>query len=183
MAHDTTDFPKLPPDLIETARQLISTQDATQWVVGDFLAEVIDELQPHFQAAGTRVPRAEIIRQISTATGSDPSTLRDRECMARFFTLADRADFDMLTYSQLRACKAAGPAWRDFATRAADNLPAPVTVIRGWISAAGAGVPAWVGELDRISVLADRLAHDDQAPQAVADFGLAAGAVVQWLQG
>jgi hypothetical protein len=55
--------------------------------------------------------------------------------MSRFFGFKDRFEYEILTWSQLRACKPAGVDWRDladWAIESADNFggrPAPVDAI------------------------------------------------------
>jgi hypothetical protein len=152
--------PTLPDEVIETLRQLLTDADRHQFAVGDFLIEVVDELAP-------KVPRSSIIRECSNKTGADPSTLRDRECMARWYPPDVRREFDMLTYSQLRACKYAGEHWRDWAEWAAANLPAPVALIRQKIKSNGHDRPAWCGRWERALELLEQVRDDTSAQPEV----------------
>lgn len=151
---------KLPDEVIEHTRQLILSSDGHQWVIGDHLVAVVDEF-------GHMIPRHEIIRQLSGAVGADPSTLRDREIMARFFDRGVRAEYDMLTYSQLRACKSSGERWREYADWAAANLPAPVALIRARVKHNGHLPPAWVSRWERVLSIAALIAADEDAPPVV----------------
>jgi len=87
----------LPEQVIEVLRQLLDDGDKHQFNVGDFITDVIAEFP--------QVQRAELIRQLADRTGADRSTIRDRHNMAEFYPKDVRQEFDMLSYSQLRACK------------------------------------------------------------------------------
>jgi len=67
--------------------------------------------------------------------------MRDRESLARFFPPEVREEYPF-TYSQWRALRSAGSAWREYANWAADNLPAPVALIRAQIKSNGDLQPA-----------------------------------------
>jgi len=176
MSQDTRQSLRLPDEVIERARQLQSEAEGHQWHVGDFLVEVVDELGNYYTRQGVRNARAEIIRQLANGVGADASTLRDRECMARFYPLSIRREYNVLTYHQLRACKSAGERWREYADWALDNLPAPVALIRASIKHNGDLPPAWVGRWERMLAIADLLAADEQTPPVVR---LAAVALVE----
>lgn len=163
---------KLPDTIIETARQLYGESVSHQWLIGDFLVEVIDEISPVYKRLrdGDNVMRrirAGILRQVATGIGCDVTTLRDRESMARFFPVEVREEYSALTYHQLRACKAAGDSWKDHADWALENLPAPVALIRRRIKANGNDVPAWVSRWERIIVIAEQIKDDPRAPDKV----------------
>jgi hypothetical protein len=157
----------LPDEIIEQARQLQNDADRRQWPVGDFLVSVIDELGDEFGLLGIQHPRAWIIKTIANRIGADTSTLRDREVMARFFPRSVRERYDMLTYHQLRACKAAGDRWQDFAEWAATNLPAPVAVIRAKIKNGGELPEQWIARWDRMKELTGELVGDPATPPHV----------------
>ncbi len=132
----------LPDIIIETLRALANRGDTQQWEIGDFLVGVVDEIKKYVPDEGYTpevVTRARLLRELADRTGLDASTLRDREVMARFFTHADREAYHALTYHQLRACKGGGERWREYADRAMGSLPAPVRVIRSWVSSNGDG--------------------------------------------
>lgn len=152
--------PALPDEVIEGLRQLTDTAAGLQWATGDYLVGVVDEFTPYWERSGVRNGRAAIIGQLAASVGVDGSTLRDRECMARFYPTAERVKYDMLTYHQLRACKSAGPAWRTYADWAAGSL-ASVAKIRDKIAQDHNGVAAWVGRWDRLLALADMIIKDD----------------------
>jgi len=150
---------QLPEQVIETLRQLIDDGDKHQFTVGDFICDVMDEFP--------EVTRADLIRQMADRTGADRSTLRDRHNVARFYPPKVRKEFDMLTWSQLRACKAAGDEWREYAEWAMDNMPAPVAVIRARIKNNGDDQPYWIARWDRMQSLATLLVDDLDCPEVV----------------
>jgi hypothetical protein len=149
----------LPDQVIESLRQLLDDGDYHQFTVGDFIIDVLDEF--------TNIPRSELIRQMADRTGSNRSTLRDRHNCARFFPKEIRKEFDMLTYSQLRACKSAGSQWREYAEWSASHMPAPVAVIRARIKNDGHDEPAWVYRWDSMRRLANQLVNDSDCPEVV----------------
>ncbi len=169
-------LPDLPDIVIEVTRQLINDGEGYQWRLGDHIASVVDELGDKYagfiddtpQAEGAvRRARAHIIRQLADRTGTDRSTLRDRENMARFFPPIVRGDLVPLTYHQLRACKSAGPDWQKHAEWALENLPAPPAIIRLRIKHKGELPLPWVARWDRFLQLANDLFVDDAAPDRV----------------
>lgn len=150
----------IPDELIEGVRQRLETVEGYQWELGDYLVEAADEIIPHLRV---KHPRAHLIREIAGRVGCDESTLRDRESMARFYPPHIRAEYEPLTWGQLRACKAAGERWREYAEWALANLPAPVAVIRARIKSNGDAVPAWIGRWEKVIELCDLLARDETA--------------------
>ena len=150
---------QLPEQLIEAFRQLLDDGEAYQWAVGDFITDAIAEFPG--------IERAELIRSLADRTGADRSTLRDRHNMARFYPKEVRREYDMLTYSQLRACKSAGDRWREYADWAADNMPAPVAVIRARVKNNGHDQPAWVHRWESLYGIAQQIKDDTAAPFAV----------------
>ena len=108
-----------------------------------------------------------IIKQLADRTGSDRSTLRDRHNMSKFFPVPTRREYDMLTWSQLRACKSAGPEWRQYAEWAAGHMPAPVAVIRARIKNNGHDQPAWVHRWESMQGIAKQLMDDKDAPHQI----------------
>jgi isopentenyldiphosphate isomerase len=164
-------LPPLPDEVIEQARQLYNDGEGYQWRLGDYLVDVMDELSVSYAAlAGGKASyfmhksRAHILRQLSIGIGVEVSTLRDRECMARFYPQAVRQEFDALTYSQLRAAKSGGSDWRQYAERAVSNLPAPCTLIRSWINTDGNEQPVWEIRWEKLLNLVDAIADDATAP-------------------
>jgi hypothetical protein len=149
----------LPEQVIEALRQLLDDGESYQWATGDFIIDVLDEFP--------QVARSNLIKQMADRTGSDRSTLRDRHNVARFYPQEIRKEFDMLTWSQLRACKAAQGEWRTYAEWAAKNMPAPVAVIRARIKNNGDDQPAWVHRWDSMQGLARMIAEDREAPEKI----------------
>jgi hypothetical protein len=151
---------QLPELIIESLRQLLDEGDNHQFNVGDFICVVLDEFP--------QVTRADLIQQLADRTGADRSTLRDRHNVARFYPVEVRKEFDMLTYSQLRACKAAGEAWREYAEWAiSDSMPAPVAVIRARIKNNGEDRPAWEYRWESVVRLAGQLVDDPGCPKVI----------------
>ena len=150
---------QLPEQVIEALRQLLNDGDRHQFIVGDFICDVLDEFP--------NVHRSELIRQMADRTGANRSTLRDRHDVARFYPQEVRKEFDMLTWSQLRACKSAQEDWREYAEWAAANMPAPVAVIRARIKNNGHDQPAWVHRWEGMQRLAGQIADDREAPAKI----------------
>ena len=163
----------LPDDLIETVRQLNHDGEGVQWAMGDLLVAAVEEMGPayasHPSLGSLRRARTYILRQLADRTGVDESTLRDRQSVCAFFTPEVRHEFNFLTYHQFRAVKHAGDKWRQYAERAAQNLPAPVRVIRAWIDEDENGViiPAWERALDHMADTAYSLSDNREAPDWV----------------
>lgn len=149
----------LPEQVIEALRQLLEDGDNFRWATGRFICDVIEEFPT--------ITRSELIRQMADRTGADRSTLRDRHNMAKFYPPEVQREFDMLTWSQLRACKSAGTEWRTYAEWAAANMPAPVAVIRARIKNNGDDQPAWVHRWDSMKGLAAMIADDREAPEKI----------------
>jgi hypothetical protein len=157
---------KLPEEIIETVRQLADTQEQTQWALGDYLAEQLENTRVEYEYYGIKNYRAWFIRQLANHTGLDAGTLRDRQVMAEFFPLTTRAVYcPPLTYHQLRACKAAGDQWRQYANWAAADL-VPAAVIRQRIRNNGHDTPAWIGRWERMRTIAEALLAGD-TPEVV----------------
>jgi len=78
-----------------------------------------------------------------------------------------RHEFDMLSYSQLRACKSAASDWRQYAEWAMDNMPAPVAVLRARIQNNGHDQPAWISRWAGMVRLGKLIAEDTEAPDNV----------------
>lgn len=163
--------PRLSDEVIEHFRQIYDESAGLQWITGDYLADVVDELSPMFASqmdgeynqAVTRA-RASIIRQLAYSVGCDTTTLRDRESMSRFYPQVVREDYHMLSYHQLRACKSAGENWQQWADWARDNLPAPVALLRKKIKANGHEEPAYISRWQRLIILAEAIRDDVAAP-------------------
>jgi len=150
---------QIPEQLVEALRQLLTDGEAYQWAIGDLITDALVEFPT--------VHRAELIKQLADRTGSDRSTLRDRQNMALFFPVKVRKQYDMLTWSQLRACKSAGEQWQEYADWAAGHMPAPVAVIRARIKNNGHDQPAWVHRWESMQGIAKQLVNDSEAPKQV----------------
>ncbi len=156
----TRDAPVLLPDaLIETLRQLLDDAESYQWATGDFIMDVLVEFD--------QIKRSDLIKQMADRTGADRSTLRDRHNVAKFYPKVIRKEYDMLSYSQLRACKAAGDEWRKYAEWAVSHLPAPVAMIRARINSNGDNEPYWISRWARMQNIARLITADAAAPEKV----------------
>ncbi len=151
----------LPDQVIEALRQLLDDGEAYQWATGRFICDVLDEFP--------NLDRSELVKQMADRTGADRSTLRDRHNMAKFYPPDVVAEYDMLSYSQLRACKSAGDEAHKYLEWAANNLPAPVAVIRARIDNNGHDQPAWVHRWEGMQRLAQQIAEDREAPEGIRD--------------
>lgn len=161
-------IPDLPDMVIEGLRQLTEQGDANQWGVGRYLVDVVVEFKSLYEQAGVRRARALLIKQCANKVGVDASTLRDRCCMADFFTPQDVAEFAPLSFHQMRACKSAGvEGWRGHAEWALANLPAPCELIRARIKHNGQLPPKWANRWERVLDLAAEIERDDGAPDLV----------------
>lgn len=167
--YNTKDPPPLPDEIIETLRQLQGDAERHQWGVGDFLVGVVDELSAVYEIAGVRRARTWLVRHMANRIGADESTLRDRECVARFFPEEVRGAYPF-SWSQWRAIKSAGDNWKEYADWAADNLPAPVTLIRQKIKANGHEKPKWIYKWEKAMDFLEDIADDEEAPQNVRSF-------------
>ena len=140
-------------------RQLLNDSDSFQFAIGDLVTDVLAEFP--------EIKRADLLKQLADRTGADRSTLRDRHNCAKFYPQEIRKEFDMLTYSQLRACKSAGTEWRQYAEWAMGHMPAPVAVIRARIKNNGHDQPAWVHRWESLLGIAKQIAADDTAPEGL----------------
>lgn len=154
----------IPDEIIERLRQLQGDAESHQWRVGDFLVEIVDELEGVYSQAGVHHARAWMFRHMANRIGADAGTLRDRECVARFYPEAVRQEYPF-SYSQFRALKSAGDRWREYADWAAENLPAPCALIRAKIKNNGhlENTPAWKHKWDRAMELIQDVSQDAEA--------------------
>jgi len=167
--------PPLPDEIVEGLRQINDSGEVHQWVMGDFLEEVVTELLPHYQhffddngaKRAVKRARAWLINHLSNRTGIEKSTLRDRQNMAKFYPPEVRKQYDALTFHQLRACKSAGDCWQEWAIWALDNLPAPPHLIRAMIKYNGHLPPIWIGRWERMQSLCELMINDEAAPRHV----------------
>ena len=89
----------LPDAAIDRAVQFEAGQRRDVLAFGDFINELACELP---------VPNVlEISRRLAYESGGDSSTYRDYARVAAAFPLQERERFEVLSYSQLRACLAA----------------------------------------------------------------------------
>jgi hypothetical protein len=166
--HGST-LPQLPGALVERIRQELDSSEQHQFEAGWLLVEAVDESSQYLKPS-------QVFQAVAAKVGAAIATLRDRENMGRFYARRDVREFDMLTYGQLRACKAAGAdGWRDVATWAitsADDYggnPAPADVIRRHIVGNGLEAePLWMRRRNRAIAILTALANDPETPPDVA---------------
>jgi hypothetical protein len=150
---------QLGDEIIEALRQPLDDGDRYQFAVGDFISEILEEFD--------HIKRSDLIKQMADRTGADRSTLRDRHNVAKFYPKETRKEYDMLSYSQLRACKAAGDEWRKYAEWAVKHLPAPVAMIRARIKSNGDNEPYWISRWARMQNIARLIVADADAPEKI----------------
>jgi hypothetical protein len=169
---------KLPEEVYVQLRNMLNTGERYQWKIGDFVEEVWQELVNHLMGAeipeekdfekAKRKAHAEFIKDLAENTGADKSTLNDRQNMANFFPVDVREEYDMLTYSQLRACKRAGEDWEEWAQWALVNgyngRPAGVHTIRRAINKSEDPTPDWVNRMKKLEELLIKLLEDEELP-------------------
>lgn len=155
----------LPDEVFTHLAYMLQEGEKWQWNVGDYIEEIWQKILPlvkpedgktHVQMA--RKAHADLIRTLAEGTGADKSTLNDRQNMAEFFSPRKRRQYEMLSYSQLRACKKAGPEhWEEWAQWALVNgfygRPAGVHTIRRAINKAEDPTPDWIRRLNKIDGL------------------------------
>ena len=151
---------RLPDAAIEQLRAMLEASNGLQFVIGDHLVGLVDEFTPSMK-------RADIIRQLASGTGCDPSTLRDRETMSRYWFPDRRAKYAPLTYHQLRACGRNDAYSLECAEWALAHLPAPVAAIWQHRQQNGHTEPAWVARWDRVQSLCYVIRGDDEAPASI----------------
>ncbi len=150
---------RLPDDIIEEVRQYLEEGEVHQWALGRYLQDVIEEFGEQH--------RPEIIRQLANATGAHPSTLRDRHCVAVFFSPDEQSEYPF-SYSQFRALKSAGHEhWREHAEYWAEHLPAPVSAIRNRIKGNGHLSSVWRTRFEMLEHMAQLIADDKEAPMPI----------------
>lgn len=156
----------LPDYAIELLRQFTGDSDKIQWSIGDVSLALVDEF-------GDMYGKAPVREKIASETGLAPETVRDRENMARFFSEESRLEYDVLGYHQLRACKAAGKKWREYADWAIESAdkyggrPAPVAVIRAKIRGANDEEPGWYRKYTKVVDLVEAVIADESVPEPI----------------
>lgn len=160
---------QLPDLVIDKLSDLLEAEDANKWEVGWFIVDVVDEFYHYYRddQEAREKARTQVVREMAKKCRRSEGGLRDREVMGRFFTRKDVADYHMLTYHQMRACKYAGPEdWRKWADWAASNF-ASVEAIRDAIAQQKGVDPIWKRQLDRLLTAADKLLTLDDTPSGV----------------
>lgn len=85
----------LPDEILDRAAALSDADNATCWALGDLVIEAIDE------CAG-KLSKSEIRTQIANRTRYQPSGIRAREAVSRFWDEADREEYGVLDWSHFR---------------------------------------------------------------------------------
>lgn len=150
--------PPIPDDIVQEIASFVDGEDQWRWRLGDRLTELVEEFGRYYGG------RAGLFRQIARQGRIDDSTLRDRQVMSEFFPPAVREEFEMLTYSHLRACKSAGARWREYATRAVSEM-LTVRQVRALIAGDGEMNDAiWRVKWEKILRMAEEILQDESAP-------------------
>jgi len=160
----TNALPPLPKDFIEMARTLADAPEHYQFQLGDLINNKVAQYE---SLTDRRRARWHVIQELDNNAVADKSTLRDRSVMAAFWSPDMREEYDMLSYSQKRAIKAAGERWKEYAEWTLAHLPSPVWLIRKRIKDNGDGEerqPGWERLLDRFIDIAYSLERDEAAP-------------------
>lgn len=177
MGHNTkpADALALPASADNKIIELRDRESASLWEWADLLAALDTEL------CRNRGDQARLLSLVAGRASLDKSTLRHRLNMGRTFTPDVRAQVDdVLSYSQLEACRAAGDDWRQYALWAIESAddfggtPAPVGAIRKRIRDDAGGAkpptePPWRQKCQRIIDLADSARRERDTPDAVRD--------------
>jgi hypothetical protein len=160
---------KFPDDLIERLQQNTEDEDKARWDDGDVTADIVDEF-------GEQYGKGLVRKRVAIEAGLSSGTIRQREDMSRFFAFPDRVIYDVLTWSQLRACKPAGIDWRDladWAIESADDFggrPAPVdAIVAKRLSDDGKLPPTWKDKLDKVMEALSEIVTMDDVPKDVID--------------
>jgi hypothetical protein len=109
---------QIPDEALGYLRFLAEQDTDIQWLVGDLLVDVWDELRNAVHGS-ERTAHASMIRQFAKGSGMAQSTLRERENVCRFFPKEDRNP--ILTYHQHRAVKSADSDWERWMEWALDT--------------------------------------------------------------
>jgi len=162
------DLYQLPEDLLNQFASLVEHQDQSQWNVGKFISEVVDEFAEAWEASGIRNGRAAVIKCLCNSRGNlDESTARDRQNVYEFWKDKLEPEYEVFSWSQLRAIKSAGNRWEKYAVWALDHLPSPAWRIRKEIKGNGDGLPIWSDYWERIISLAERLSREENLPDKI----------------
>lgn len=171
----------LPDEVFTHLAYMLHEGERWQWDVGDYIEELWKKVLQLVKPEGTktreqmaRKAHADLIRTLAEGTGADKSTLNDRQNMAEFFSPKQRKQYDMLSYSQLRACKRAGPEdWETWAQWSLVNgyngKPAGVHTIRRAMALADNPEPLWLQRMAKLTELAFKIWSDEDTPRAIRD--------------
>lgn len=158
----------LPDEACDELRYINDEEDKGRWRIGAISADLVDEF-------GNKYGKQNIRKRVAIEAGMPVSTVRAREEMHRFFPPEVREEFGVLTWSQLRACKPAGPVgWRrlaEWAVESADDFggrPAPVeAIIAKRKSEEGLDQPSWVRQFLALWKAAEKIRADNKTPPEV----------------
>lgn len=85
----------LPDELLDRAAALSDATNGADWALGDLVVEAIEEHKRY-------LPKSEIRRQLAARTRYQPSGIRAREAVSRFWDAADREEYAVLDWSHFR---------------------------------------------------------------------------------
>jgi len=158
----------LPDEAINRIVHTREKGDDSKWAEGRLAVELVDEY-------GKRYGKGRLRKKIGIEAGYAAATIRDREAMARFFNEAIVEDYGVLSYSQMKACKAAGPdGWKDladWAVESADDFggrPAPVDAINMKRRGIPRDDPTWIKQAIRVFDLCEVLLGVGEVPEGIA---------------
>ena len=169
-------IPQLPDEATDKLRELNEKADNSQWEIGDFLLDFIDEVLPAYADAcfdgKPKKAHQWILNSLANDVGVDSATLRDRESVARFFPQKIRPRLDPLTYHQARAVKAAGDRWEEYLEWVKEEMnnhpngrPPSVAKIREKIKKDQTGVMVWYSRFKKAIPILTNIAYDKDCPE------------------
>ena len=164
----------LPDEVFTQLAYMLQEGDKLQWDVGDYINELWEQVLGTIPKGEVRAAHADLILTLAEGTGANKSTLNDRQNMANFFPQPMRDLYHMLTYSQMRACKRAGPddweTWADWSlVNGAEGRPASVKHIRAAIGKEKNPEAYWRSKLERIRLDCLKILSDSTIPERVRD--------------
>ncbi len=159
----------LPEDVIERLQNNTHTEDVARWDDGRICEELVDEF-------GEQYGKMLVRKRVAIEAGLGLSTIRQREEMARFYPEEVVEQYEILTWSQLRACKPAGETgWQDladWAVKSADDFgvrPAPVDAIVARRLGPDPETKTWEEPFLRVYRGSERLKLENGIPKKIRD--------------
>lgn len=165
---------QIPDEAYNQLQRLLDDEGENKWAIGDFIKAYWEEMLKYVNADEVRDAHAKLIRDFADNTGADRTTLRDREKMSLFFSVADRERYSVFSYHQFRALRSAGEEmWEQWAEWALENSfngrPASLRRIRDAMDADRDPRLFYQKKLARMEADAYKVLADEHAPQEVKD--------------